>query len=292
MKYYAAILTTIVFFSTIEVVTKLVVGEIDVFFLAFLRFHPAGLILLSVGARRLRLAPRKDLLQLGLLGLIGVPVAFGAFHLSLKYIDASTGAVIFSLNPIFSSFTAAIVLGERLNSRIFGGLLLGLVGVYFVSFGFTPVGETGLFGPVLMLVSAVAFGVYISLSKPFVKRYGPIAVTGFMFTFGSFLFLPFVSDFRILNPSRTLLGVGYLTLFATGLAYVLYFYGLRKLPIAGGASLFYLKPALATSLAAVVLDEQIAGAFLLGLAAVLGALALIISGKTGTKTNPKPGTEE
>ncbi len=284
MKYYAAILTTIVFFSTIEVVTKLVVKEIDVFLLAFLRFHPAGLILLLLGVRKLRTVSRSDLIRLGLLGIIGVPVAFGAFHLSLKHIDASTGAVIFSLNPIFSSFTAAIVLGEPLNRRIFGGLLLGLGGVYLVSFGLNPVGDTGLFGPSLMFVSAVAFGVYISLSKPLVKKYGPIPVTGFMFTFGSLLFLPFVSDFHVLNPSRTLLGVGYLTLFATGLAYVLYFYGLRKLPIAGGASMFYLKPVLATALAAVVLKEQVAGTFLAGLAAVLGALGLIISGRTKPRT--------
>ena len=56
MRYYLAIFTTIVFFSTIEVVTRHVhnvAPDLDSNLVAFIRFFPAGILMLVLGHRRL-----------------------------------------------------------------------------------------------------------------------------------------------------------------------------------------------------------------------------------------------
>ncbi|MFP4416871.1 MAG: DMT family transporter [Chitinispirillaceae bacterium] len=276
MKAYLAIVTTIVFFSTIEVVVKLIGPEVDPMLIAASRFLIAGLIMLGISPRAVKSFDRRDVIRLGALGIIGVAICFGAYHVSLRTIDASTGAVIFSINPLFSALTAHVLLKEPLGRRMFAGLVLGFAGVYILSFGFTLISLQAISGPLLMLISAVAFGVYIASSKSYVKKYGPLVVTGFMFCTGSLFLLPLIRDFSISQPLHTGLWLGYLILFATGLAYLFYFYGLARVPVVTGTSIFFIKPVIASLLAVIVLNETLQAHFYIGLVVIISALLLVV----------------
>ncbi|MFW6254231.1 MAG: DMT family transporter [Chitinivibrionales bacterium] len=276
MKAYLAIVTTIVFFSTIEVVVKLIGPEVDPMLIAASRFLIAGLIMLGISPRAVKSFDRRDVIRLGALGIIGVAICFGAYHVSLRTIDASTGAVIFSINPLFSALTAHVLLKEPLGRRMFAGLVLGFAGVYILSFGFTLISLQAISGPLLMLISAVAFGVYIASSKSYVKKYGPLVVTGFMFCTGSLFLLPLIRDFSISHPLHTGLWLGYLILFATGLAYLFYFYGLARVPVVTGTSIFFIKPVIASLLAVIVLNETLQAHFYIGLVVIISALLLVV----------------
>jgi drug/metabolite transporter (DMT)-like permease len=273
-KAYAAIVTTITLFSTIEVVTKHIAADVDMLFLAFIRFFAAGVVLLAVGGGNLGALSRRDTVRMLGIAVIGVPLAFGTFHLSLRTLNASTGAVIFSLNPVFSSLAAVFILGEHLSVKSILGLLLGFAGGYLVSFGFDTITMAEALGPLLMFISAVAFGIYITAAKHYTARYGPLTVMGFMFTTGSLLLLPFVKSTITGALFPTIAWIAYLTLLATGAAYVLYFYGLNHLSIAAGTSVFYLKPIIASLLAWATLGEELSAHFFAGLAVILGALSL------------------
>ena len=67
----------------------------------------------------------------------------------------------------------------------------------------------------------------------------------------------------------------YLGVVATGLAYVLFGFGLRRLPSATAVTLVLAEPLTATLLAAVVLDESIPWTGWLGVAAVVIGLTLV-----------------
>jgi drug/metabolite transporter (DMT)-like permease len=274
LKPYAAILATITLFSTIEVVTKHIADDVDIFFLAFVRFFAAGVPILALGHRSLLRISRRDLAVMLGIAVIGVPVAFGFFHAGLRTLNASTGAVIFSLNPLFSSLAAVFFIGERLSSRNLVGLLLGFGGAYLVSFGFQPLTFSEAVGPLLMFISAVAFGIYIAAAKRYAGRYGPLTATGLFFTTGSVLLLPLVRGAIHGRLFPTALWIAYLTFAATGLGYVLYFYGLNRLSIAAGTSVYYLKPVIASVLAWAALGEELPVHFLVGLMVILGALSL------------------
>jgi drug/metabolite transporter (DMT)-like permease len=278
MRHYLAIVVTIVLYSTVEVVTKFVT-HVDPHLLAFLRFFPSGLVILLIGRRHFRHVTLRDLAALALLGLVGVTFTFAAYHtgLTLEHLKASTAATIFSVNPVFTSLAAVVLLGERMTPRMLGGVVLGVVGIYIVGFGFGPVPFETARGPLLMAAAQVTFGVYIAAGKKYVARYGPFFVNGVVFVTGSLLFLPMIGNWAAgMGSPATLLWVAYLSVMATGVAYVLYFYGLSGVPTAAGTSIFYLKPILASGLAVVVLNETLGPHFFVGLAVVFVSLTLTL----------------
>jgi drug/metabolite transporter (DMT)-like permease len=291
VRHYLAIFVTIVLYSTVEVVTKLL-GPVPPHLLAFLRFFPAGVILLAIGAPGFRRLTRRDGLALACLGVVGVTATFSTYHtgLRLEHLDASTAAVIFSVNPVFTALAAVFFLGERLTAGRVAGVCLGLAGVYLVGFGFgLPVFSTAM-GPLLMFAAQVTFSVYIAAGKKYVARYGPFFVTGFTFVVGSLCFLPMVSNWSFPDSAGAVWGVVYLCAGATGLGYVLYFYGLSGVPVAAGSSVFYVKPVLASALAVAVLGEELSLSFYLGVLIIFGSLSLaIFSGKGSSARKPAAG---
>ncbi len=287
MRYYLAIFTTIVLFSTIEVVTKEVAG-IDPHLLAVLRFLPSGALLLLIGAQSFRRLTRSDAAALAALGFVGITLTFSAYHTSLAAEDfqASTGAVVFSINPVFCALAASVFLGEKLTALRTAGVLLGVAGVYVVSFGFEAVSFASAKAPALMFAAQVCFALYIVLAKKYVAKYGPFFVNGVIFVAGSLLLLPLVGRWSVPTDARTLGCLAYLAVLASGLAYVLYFYGLNRVSIAAGTSLFYLKPVLAPLLAFYVRRDTLEPHFFIGLLIVFASLTLTVFG--GRRAAPRP----
>lgn len=276
MKYYASILVTIILFSTIEVVSKILAGSVDTIFLSFLRFFFSGLIITLISFKDIRKIEKKDLPMMCWLGFAGVTLALGAFHISLNYIEASKAAVIFSINPVFTALFAGIIFGEKLNTQKITGIILGFAGVWILNFGFSTVKFNDLKGPGLMLFAAVFFAYYIVASKKYVAKYGAFATTGILFITGSLFYLPFIDSFRINNFQTNWLYIAYLSLLATGVAYLCYFYGLRHVSTATGASLFYLKPIIASFLSVLILKEQLSYNFYIGLLIIITALTVTL----------------
>lgn len=279
MLAYLAIFTTIVLFSTIEVFLKMITGNIDSFLLAFIRFFAGGLLLILLGVifpankEKINLKSWKTI---ALLGIFGISIGLGAFHFSINYLPASTGAVIFSINPIFSSVTAIILLKESFGLKNISGMILAFLGLYILSFGFNSIDFNSLIGVSAMLLSAVVFGIYIVISKKYVLKHGTFTTTGIAFFSGSFLFLPFIKSYQIINPLKTISVVTYITIMATTVAYACYFYGLKKVPVAVGTSMFYLKPVIASFLAVLILSEPLSYNFYIGLFLIL--IGLLING--------------
>lgn len=266
MKYYAAIFITILLFSTVEVATKTIAFNINPIYLAFLRYIISGIIIFMIGIKEIRNKSInfKDTAGIVLTGIIGITISIGMFHTSLLYVEAAKGAVIFSLNPVFSALFAYLLLKERLTKGTVVGMVIGFIGVYIVSFGFETVRFNSAKGPVLMILSAIFFGCYIVLSKKYIKIYGKFFATGIIFTTGAVCYLPFIKSYKVENISYTFSVVLYLALFATGVAYICYFYGLSHVSVAAGSSMFYLKPVIATVLAVFYLKEKLKTDFYIG----------------------------
>lgn len=271
---YLSIFITILLFSSIEVFSKMLTGHIDPYFIAFLRFFVSGVILILIDLKRMWLVTKKDLAVMALLGVVGITIALGSFHLAITGLEASTAAVIFSMNPIFSSLFATFFLKEHINKNKVLGILVGFCGVYLVIFGFSTPEWGNIKNILLMFIAAVGFGLYIAASKPYVKRYGTFFTTGFIFISGALPYLLFINNYTIGNFSQSLPIITYLSLITTGLAYTLYFYGLKRVPVLVGSSMFYLKPVFATILAILLLGESPSVHFYIGVGIILSGMAL------------------
>lgn len=276
MRYYLSVLITIILFSTIEVFSKILHGSIDVMLIAFCRFFIAGIILILFDIKKLKTISFNDLKTLSIIGLLGVTGTFTFFHTSLNYINASIGAVIFSINPVFCSLFAIFFHKEKINILTLFGLSLGLVGVYIVSFGFTIPQLDGAKGPVLMLLASIFFSLYIVWSKKYVHKYSPFIVTGYAFLIGSIFMIPLVSNWSLPTEINKLGSLLYLIIFTTAIAYILYFYGLKKLSVAVGTSFFYLKPVFAPIFAVLILSEKLVLTFYIGVITIFISLSITI----------------
>lgn len=285
----------IVLFSTVEVVSKYLqqgsagapVGKVEI---ALFRFIFGALLVLAVALARgqwrsIITVLREHPVALLSLGVIGVFFSFYALHWALQISDAGVTAVIFSLNPIFTAGIAAIVLKERTNLFVWGGLALGMAGavISVTRLDFTNLTHRAdVRGGLLALAAAFCWSIYTVYGKRYSERYGAVPVSSITMTVGALLFLVTslaegslgsVSTFSL--KSWALLA--YLGVAAVGIGYLLYFEGLRRVTASRGTALFYMKPVLATVFAWLILGEPLSATVLTaaGLAAV-GILAVTL----------------
>lgn len=295
---YFMVLCAIALFSTIEVVSRYLQSgtgfqaPLQAEQVAALRFILGGLFLLPVvlvGKRRRKVvlrALRLHMPAMAFLGAVGVFLGFYLFHRGVTLSKASSAAVIFSVNPVFTALLASLVLGERLRLRAWLGIVLGLVGALAALTGFRFTGllsREEFLGHTMVLASAGCWAVYTVYGKRYAEEFGGLSVSFSSIAVGSLLFAVFISlrggwkDVAAYHLAAWgwLLYLGMVTV---GLGYLLYFGGMSRVEASRGASLFYLKPVLALFLARIFLGETVA--WTLGLAAVLVALSVLLVTRT------------
>ena len=100
-----------------------------------LRFGLAALLLCTIALAIKAPWPQsqRDSLHIAGAGLLGIGVfSAGVFCSIALGVPPATSALIVALNPIMVAIGAGPLLGERVNGRQIGGLLLGFCGVYLV----------------------------------------------------------------------------------------------------------------------------------------------------------------
>jgi len=267
-KSYLYCFVTILFFSTLEVVGKIIGSTISPIGVTAFRFLVGGLVLLPFAIGALRKRPQIfkaiDVLKIVIPGILNVAIAMLLLQFSIFYGKASLSAIIVSGNPIFVALFGWLILRERLNRFQVIGAFLGIVGLSFVILAEPSVLQGSrniLLGAALATAAAVTFGLYTVISKKYVFQYGIFVFNSFSFISGAVILLiiaaifrlPLVSKLSLINVSAVL----YLGIFVTGFAYYLFFEGLKNIPTALGSMFFYLKPFIASFLAVLFLHEHI-----------------------------------
>jgi drug/metabolite transporter (DMT)-like permease len=226
--------------------------------LALLRLLVASVTLAAyVAIARMRLPEVRDLPAILLAGFL----AFTLYHVALNFgertVSAGAASLLINTAPIFTALLATALLGERL-------LTIGWVGMVVSFFGATliSVGEKegyGLdLGAVPILLAAVAVSVYLVIQRPYLAKYGPLAFTTYAIWAGTLLtgvFAPgLVSAVRGATLEATLAGI-FLGIFPTAVAYVTYAYVFSRMSAPVAVSFLYLIPAMAFLIAWVWLGE-------------------------------------
>jgi len=289
------LIVTIVFFSTYEVVSKTVAEHVDPAQLNFIRFLGGGLILFPPAVMDLRQRGTrlnmKDYIYCLFLGLLLVGISMILLQYGINLTRANLAAVIFSANPLFVALAAVFLLGEPLPRTKVLGLALGFVGV-----GLTFSGDDGMHGPyfsgVLCLVlSALIFGIYTVAGKKVALRIGSLTMNSLSFVLGSLTLIPFLlfRHIPLFNFDTTVWPqMVYLTVFVTGLAYYTYFLGLSMVDTSLGSMVFFIKPLLASLLAAVTLGEKVTLNLAVGTLLVLVSIYLVQCSVVRTNAGQSP----
>ncbi|OPY90230.1 MAG: putative DMT superfamily transporter inner membrane protein [Syntrophus sp. PtaU1.Bin208] len=286
-----SLLAAVALFSTVEIASKFIGPQVDPLVLAFIRFFLTGIVLLiwSLPVLRQRLEPlgAKDYGIFCLNGLLGIYLGISIFHTAIQTMDkAASCAVVFSINPVFVMILARFINGESWNRRKWIAVLVGAIGVCLFAAESGALSLSSVFGIGQMLLSAFFFALSICISRRTVSRYGAVMLMGFSALFGSLFILPVVwvrfTPDTLARLGDVWLPVLYLALPGTALAYALYYFGFLNIPAQKGSMTFFIKPALASVLAALLLHEEINGYMLAGTALILLGLAFSLA-------KPKPG---
>ena len=142
-----------------------------------------------------------------------------------------------------------------------------------------PVGVPALnwHGIVLCLTAGLAYAAYALINERLVARVSPAIATGTVFTLAAVVALP--AALAVAGPVRLLASdlvvIGWLGVFATGIAYLLFSQGLRHVAGATAVTLALIEPVTAFGLAVVVAGEQPSAFAYLGLIAVIAGLSML-----------------
>lgn len=274
---------TLVFFSSYEVVGKILAGMVNPYQLNFIRFFFGGLILLplaikSMKNKKIRLS-KKDIVYVAMIGIINVVISMSCLQFGINITRrASLAAVIFSSNPLFVALSAHWILNERLNVQKILGLIVGITGVVIVFHRDLAVGKDYITGIIFLVASAITYGIYTTMGKRFTSHSDSIIMNSFSFLFGSMFLLPiiFFNHFPLFGmPLKAVLPMVYLTFFVTSTAYYTYFLGLTYTNAGVGSMIFFLKPILASIFASIFLSEKISINFILGTLVILTGIMIV-----------------
>ncbi len=198
---------------------------------------------------------RKDL------GLILVAAVFGIalnqifFMMGLKRTTPINASLIMTSTPILVLIISSLLLGEKITLRKLSGIMLGATGaIILISYGhrvsFSP---EGLQGDLMVLANATAFGIFLVIGRKLMQKYHPITVSSWLFTIGCLYILPVGlpplvrtdwSGFTL----AAWLGVGYVLIGTTFLAYLFNTYALKQVPPSVVSIYIYLQPLFASLL--------------------------------------------
>jgi drug/metabolite transporter (DMT)-like permease len=260
--------------------------------LALLRFGTASLTLLGYATiTRMRLPVRRDLPVIVIAGLFGITIYHVMLNIGEQTVTAGAAALIISSVPIFTAILSTIWLGERVTAWGWAGVVISFLGVALISLG----GEGGVAfdpGALLVLLAALSAAVYMVISKRPLGRYGAVEFTTYAIWAGTvplLLFLPgLIDQVPQATTEATMSGI-FLGVFPGAISYVLWSYGLARMPASILAAFLYVQPVNAIAIAWIWIGEVPTGLTLLGGAvAVAGVVLLNTKGAAPPRAESEP----
>ncbi|HET7713525.1 MAG TPA: DMT family transporter [Patescibacteria group bacterium] len=257
---------------------KLTLEEIPPFSLAFLRFLLATVILTPVFLLKGARTPihRRDLGRLIVLGLFGITLNIGTTFVGLTMTTGLDAVAIFSMVPLLVAVASSIFLGEKLTKTNLFGQILALAGVGAVALSPTGPASNRLLGDALLLISAISVVFYIILSKELFRKYHSATITGFIFLVGVVTFAPLAGWELFQNPDwitgvthQGLLGLGFIAIFTSVVAYLAFEWGLEHSTASLAGLIEHVQLLFGAVLSAVLLNELLSTGFVLGSGLIL-----------------------
>ncbi|MGI8628228.1 MAG: DMT family transporter [Geodermatophilaceae bacterium] len=216
----------------------------------------------------------------GLLWFAGYNIALNAAEQTL---DAGTAAMLVQIAPIIVAILAGHFLKEGFPPRLFAGSAVALLGAVIIAAGSGGDRRIGLTGVLVCLLAGVLYAAGMVAQKPVLRTIPALQATWLGCTVGLVACLPFGPSLwtEVAEASTgSILGLIYLGVFPTAVAFTTWAYALSRTPAGQLGATTYLVPVVAAGMSWVLLDEVPPALSFLG-----GALCLV--GVAFTRLGPR-----
>lgn len=200
---------------------------------AALRVLPASLLLIAVGLVRSGWRPRgfSDWARHGLIAFFNFAVFFPLLVTATYRMPGGIVGAAGGLQPLFVALLTFLLFRRRASPRELTTGLIAAIGVSLV------VGLNGatfdLVGVLATIAATASFAVAVVLTKRFTPPADRIAATGWQLGLSAVALVPIaiaVEGVPVVPDMRATIGFGYLSLVATGVAFLFWFSGIERLP--------------------------------------------------------------
>lgn len=197
-----------------------------------------------------------------------------------QYVSSGVAAIIYALNPVLTPLFAWFVLDERLGAADAAGFLLAFVGVGLIARP-TPGDLSGAtVGAAYLLAAAVAVSLGGVLTDAIETRRSTTTITAWSMVVGALALhassLALGESLAGTDLTPTLLAAtGYLGVFATAIAYAVYFDLLDRVGAVEANLVAYVVPVVAALTGWALLDEALTPLAVLGFLVIFLGFALI-----------------
>ncbi len=283
---YLEALFAVVVWGASFIATKIAVGQISPISVVWIRFAMGIPILFAVvlARKQFALPKRNEWWYFALLGFLGISFHQWLQSNGLITAQATTTAWIVATTPAFIAVLGWLVLKEKLNLIQSLGIVLAMLGVLVVvskgNFDGLAIGQFGTIGDFLILISAVNWAVFSILSRRGLQTHPSTRLTFWVMTIGWLITsVAFFAQGKIIEitvlDSRGWWSMIFLGIFTTGFAYIAWFDALAQLPAAQTGAFLFLEPPSSMVVAAIVLNESVTWASILGGAVILIGVWLV-----------------
>jgi len=290
-KLYASIVLAMVFWSFSFIWTRVAIQSFPPMTLITLRLLIASVLLYVVTKASGRFQPlrRKDIKMFVLLAFFEPFLYYVGETFGLTMVESTLAAVIVSTIPLFAPVLAFLILRERISWANILGIIVSLVGVFFVIY--EPGGgfQANPWGVALMFLAVFAAICYATTLRKISTHYSTLNVIFYQSLLGLAFFIPtfFLTDFPTIQTIRVtneaMLALGMLSVFASVVAFVLFAGAVRQVGVTRTNVFVNLIPVFTAIFSWIILDEILTVGKWLGISVVVLGLFVSQWGKISFK---------
>ena len=280
-KHHLELLTACIIYGTVGIFMELL-KDMSVGSIIFYRvlFGLAAIICyLAITGNLGQLSLKRKKKYLLLLGILYVSQMF-SYYSAIRYLGASSAVLLLYTDPIYLTFLAPVILGEKNTGKTIFALFLGLIGVFYVTrpeggFEQLEIGSSYMKGVIFGLVGGL-FSSGVIISVRFLRdEYNGLT----QLVWQSAISLVFLSPFAVSIPGNVLAAnLPVLMLFGfliTGVGAVFYIRGVAGVSAITGSILTLLEPVSCIFFDHTVLGSPVHSGMLIGSFFILAAAVVV-----------------
>jgi drug/metabolite transporter (DMT)-like permease len=263
-----SLLISTLFFSLESIFVKYASAYFSGIFISLFKFTFGlvfGIIILLVWKKKLVFHNKKYLLLRGLWGAVSMI----CFYVSIQMTNSGRSILLNNTGPVFAGLFGFLFFKEKINLKIILGLILCVMGTFFIVYDGS---SSSLTGDMLGLFSGVAAGFAIQYIKKCSKDNTGIHVYLATCIIGIMVVSYSLNEFKFISSTSII----FLILVSVSVlaAQIMLVYGFKFIAATKGSIIFFLRIPVTLVLSSILLDELININFVIGTLLIISGLLI------------------
>jgi drug/metabolite transporter (DMT)-like permease len=257
---------------------------------AGIRHTFAGGILMAWALARGYRPRREHWIAGAIVGALYFLICHGLLHWAEQHVNSGIAALLTATEPMFILVLAWASKQQKISRTSAMGLAVGAIGVAILTGGELSAKGSSLLGLVAVLVGALSWAAGVVVSPKLKLPEEAIARTAVPLVCGAAMLLAtagITGEFHALHWSaislKSILGLAYLIVFGSVVAFTAYTWLLQRCPPTLVATHTYANPVVAVLLGWLLASEPLNARIIVASIAILGAILLVRKGERATE---------